>query len=585
MFNKKNYLILFFVVGLILFSTLFPKLYDQANAWFSPNQPLMTLSQNPKMNVNSPLGTNLNGISYWSSQFPFIDYFKSSKNWITQCEKSDPGCQGEWDTEESDLLDLDENGWVKSLPSPDAPPKYTRVSTLLLRDLSKNDPSAQYIVLYEGEGEIKYGFSAQKNQAASTPGRDVIDVDPSRSGGIFITILATDPNKTGNYIRNIRVIKAEYETLYQKGEIFNPEFIEKIQTFKALRFMDWMGTNHSQQKEWKNRPTPQMVAYTRKGVPAEVMVALSNKIQADPWFNMPHKATDEYMKNFARLVRDNLSKDLQVYVEFSNEVWNWQFQQTHYALEEGQKRWGKDKGDAFRQWYGMRSAQMCDIWKQTFGNEKDRVICVIGTQAAWKGSEQDILECPYWVAEGNKPCYQHGIDVYTIAGYFGGYLGDPENVTQIESWLKDGDGGFNKAFQQLKTGTLLDKSGNDSLPAVKEEFLYHAQVAQEKGLKLVAYEGGQHIVGKQDVVNNDKLTNFFIELNRHPQMYDLYTQLLEDWQQAGGTLFMHFADIGRPSKWGSWGALEYQSQESSPKYKALMDFINSHSCWWENCRS
>jgi len=37
---------------------------------------------------------------------------------------------------------------------------------------------------------------------------------------------------------------------------------------------------------------------------------------------------------------------------------------------------------------------------------------------------------------------------------------------------------------------------------------------------------------------------------------------------------MHFVDVGQPSKWGSWGALEYLDQDGSPKYNALIDFIN-----------
>jgi hypothetical protein len=93
---------------------------------------------------------------------------------------------------------------------------------------------------------------------------------------------------------------------------------------------------------------------------------------------------------------------------------------------------------------------------------------------------------------------------------------------------------------------------------------------------LVAYEGGQHIVGNKKVKNNKDLNNFFIELNRRPEMYDLYTELLNDWEKSGGGLFMHFVDIGKPSKHGSWGALEYVEQKESPKYNALIDFIRNH---------
>lgn len=535
-------------------------------------------------NSTSPLGIGLHGIADSSTQLPFLDAFKSSRQWITQCAGGDPDCNsnGEWDTHEYSLLNLDEGGWVKSLPSMGDAPKYTQISTLLLREIPGRYPSGKYIVFYEGEGTILYSFDAQKDENASTPGRDIINVNSEGGGGIYITIKATDPNKTGNYIRNIRVVRAEDEALYAKGEIFNPTFIDKIKNFRALRFMDWMETNSSEQKEWSERPTTDTASYALRGVPVEVMVALSNRINAEPWFNMPHMATDEYMAKFAQVVKESLNPQLKVYIEFSNEVWNWQFQQAHYALQQGGARWGKDKADAYMQWYGMRTAQMCDIWKSVFAEQKNRVVCALSTQTAWQGLENAALDCSYWVAEGNKPCYQHGIDAYAITGYFGGSLGAPEYSSIVESWLNDPDGGFGKALQQLRQGGLLEGS-KDSLPDVYNSFIYHENVARQRGLALVAYEGGQHIVGYQEVENNEKLANFFIELNRHPAMYDIYTQLLNDWKKAGGTLFMHFVDIGVPSKWGSWGALEYVEQNSSPKYNSLMDFNKNNRCWSSGC--
>ncbi|VXD21644.1 Cellulose-binding domain protein [Planktothrix serta PCC 8927] len=532
----------------------------------------------------SPLGINLSGLGSSSTQFPFIDYFKNSRNWFTTCQNQKTSdCRGVWDTKESEQLDLDEQGWVKSLPKPEDPPRYTQVATTLFKDIPQDTPiSGQYLVLYDGEGTLEYGLAAEKNPDLSQPGRDVITIDLSKSNGALILINETDPNQTGNYLRNIRVIKAEDETRYQQGEQFNPVFLEKIKKFRTLRFMDWMQTNHSPQKEWKNRPTPLTATYRRSGVPLEVMIALANQVQAEPWFNIPHQATDEYIRNFAQKVKAELNSNSNIYVEFSNEVWNWNFKQTHYALEQGQARWGKDKKDAFFQWYGMRTAQMCEIWKKEFGNQANRVICVISTQMNYKGAERKILDCPYWVAEGNKPCYQ-GMDAYGITGYFSGALGDLNNSSVIESWRNKGDEGINLAFQQLKKGGLLPVD-KDSLEHNYKKFLYHAEIAKDKGLKLVAYEGGQHLVSHRKDPQNQQVTDFLIKLNRHPQMYDTYLQLLQDWEQAGGTVFMHFTDIGKPTKYGSWGALESVYQPTSPKYKALEDFIDHNPCWWEGCQ-
>lgn len=566
---KKN--ILLFLIFLLGMGIACSKTIDGSQENFKESALSQTLS-----NTQSSLGINLSGVGSSSTQFPFIDHFKTARPWITTCQtKNTSDCRKVWDTEESDQLDLDEQGWVKSLPKPEDPPRYTQVSTIFFADIPKNTPIAgQYLILYDGEGTLEYGLSAKKDPTLSKPGRDVINIDLSKTSGALMLIAETDPNQTGNYLRNIRMIRAEDETKYQNGEIFNPAFLEKIKPFKTLRFMDWMQTNHSPQKEWKNRPVPERVTYSRKGVPLEVMIALSNQQKAEPWFNMPHQATDEYIRNFAQKVKAELDPNLKIYVEFSNEVWNWNFKQTRYALEQGQSRWGKDKEDAFFQWYGMRSAQMCEIWKKEFGNQNNRVICVISTQANYKGAESHILDCSYWVSEGNKPCYQ-GMDAYAIAGYFSGSLGDLKNSSVVQSWNNQGEPGINLAFQQLKQGGLLPRN-KETLVDNYQTFMYHQEIAKAKGLRLVAYEGGQHLVANPKDTEKDQVSKFFIQLNRDPQMYDAYLQLLEDWKKAGGTLFMHFADIGKPTKYGSWGALESVYQPTSPKYKALKDFIKNN---------
>jgi hypothetical protein len=517
------------------------------------------------------IGTNLSGVADWSTQLPFLDAFKSARSWIPQCAANETGCRGTWSTEEP-VQNLDSFGWVTALPKPEDPEEYTRVSTLLFREIEGQYPGGRYIVLYDGEGTLEYQFDAKKVESESGPGRDVLEVTPSGLG-ILLSITATDPNQTGDYIRNIHVVPEAYEETFAT-EIFNPIFLERINSFAVLRFMDWMDTNHSKQREWADRPTPESATFAGRGVPVEWMVELANRLGVPPWFCMPHQATDDYIENVARLVKEQLDPSLDVYIEFSNEVWNWGFEQAHYALQQGQERWGEDKGDAFMQWYGMRAAQMSDIWNDIFADQRDRVISVMATQTAWLGLENSALDCPLWVAEGNAPCFQHHIDAYAITGYFSGSLMQERHRETVLSWLQEPDGGFSKAIAQIQQGDSLTVDGNydDSLPGLSESFAYHHKVAQDRNLRLFAYEGGQHLA----LPDHEQISTFFIELNRRPEMYDLYTDLLDRWAAAGGELFMNFTDIGQPSKWGSWGLLESVQQESSPKYDAVITWIEQH---------
>lgn len=537
---------------------------NQVNV-FSPDQGPLPLAKAAPQTLR--LGTNLNGISDFSTQLPFVDAFKSSRRWITQCTKNqDSDCSDTWDTDEFEQLDLDEWGWVKSLPEPEDSPEYTQVAALMYRGVNPY-PGGTYLVLYDGVGTLKYEFDANKDQTASTPGRDVLQVNPSKKG-ILLKITETDPQKTGNYIRNIRVIPAEYEQNYQ-SVLFNPAFIEKTKDYQALRFMDWMQTNHSEQSQWQNRPKIQKASYSYGGgVPIEIMVELANRLQVDPWFNMPHKATDEYLRNFAQLIKESLDPNLTAYVEYSNEVWNPQFDQFNWVRDNGPLA----GGDNSFQPYGVKTAQMCDIWKDVFAGEQKRIQCVISTQTANRWGAKQVLECDRW---SEAPCYQHGVDVFAISSYFSGKLGQPKYEKIIESWIDDPNiDEFQQGIAQLKDGSVLDT--DDSVEGLAEKFQHYTEVAKSKNLKLVIYEGGNHVVGVKGVQNNDKLTQYFIELNRRPEFYDLYQKMFEAWQDPEGvrTIFMHFSDITRATKWGSWGALEHVTQDRSPKYDALMDALN-----------
>ena len=152
--------------------------------------------------------------------------------------------------------------------------------------------------------------------------RDVIDVRPA-GGGIWLYITSTDPNHTGNYIRNIRVIMPGFPD--SSTDIFHTSFLEKLKQYRLLRVMQWMETNGSTQSRWSTRTRMEDARWNRPGsggVPVEAMVKLANKLSADLWVNMPHQADDEYIASFAALVRDSLAPNLKIRVEYSNEVWN-----------------------------------------------------------------------------------------------------------------------------------------------------------------------------------------------------------------------------------------------------------------------
>lgn len=519
---------------------------------------------NASTNLNSlSIGTNLSEISPWSTQYPFIDYFKNARNWITHTE-------GIWDTQEYDLLELDEFGWVKSLPNSGDDVQYNSVVT----SIPNPHDGTRFVVLYDGEGTIEYSGGAIKDEAASSLGRHVFAATPDRTLNLKIT--QTDPHNTGNYIRNIRVVPEQYADIYD-SVIFNPDFLEKIDDFEAFRFMEWMKTNNSQQGEWSERPTIDSSTYVDQGVPVEIMVELANQTGIDPWFTLPHLATDEYITNFAQIVKENLNPELDVYIEFSNEIWNSNFEQSQWVEAQGKQDLPDVGGSDYANrldWYSQRTTEMTQIWEQVFDLEQDRVIGILSAQATNPWTGRRVLE--YQWASDSQTHQDYGIDAIAIAPYFGNYLGSAANVAEVESWTNDPDGGLDKLFTELSQGGVLSSGPEGgALQEAYERMEAYVDLAQQQGLQLFAYEGGQHLVGHGEVKNNQTITDLFIAANRDPRMGDLYREYLTSWNEVGGDLFLNYKDISKPNKWGSWGILENALQESSPKYDAVMELTGN----------
>lgn len=512
-------------------------------------------------NVESPLGTNLSGLADWSGDWAFVDAFKLSRAWISGSSS------GAWD--DGRALDLDEHGWVRRL----SPGQIAR--TLMFWDGVGNYPAGDYIVLYEGTGTLEYWSGATRDASRSTPGRDVLVVDPTR-GGIGLNLTAVDESDP---VRDIRVLMpggacagdpfaacrsdadcpstcVPFESTFA-SQPFHPTFLDRVKTYRVLRFMDWMATNGSDERTWAGRPRMDDARWTTHGAPVELMVALANTLGADPWFCMPHLAEDGYVSSFAAAVRDGLRPGLKAWVEYSNEVWNGQFAQAQWAAQQGRaESLSSDDFQAQLYWYSKRSVQVFGLWEAAFGGA-GRLQRVLAAQAANAWTSEQVLSF--------QGAASHA-DALAIAPYFG-WGARPSDAAEIASMSLD---------------ALVQRTQDDIVPAAIGMMQASAQKASLHGLPLVAYEGGQHFVGVAGGENDADINAKFDALNHDPRMKALYATYLAGWKAAGGHEFAHFVNCGGWSKWGRWGALEWvaQPRAQAPKYDALQTFIEGTPKWW-----
>lgn len=534
----------------------------------------------PGIGLDNPsLAMGLNGIADWSTQHPFIDIMKTARPWTGHL-------RGQWGGFDAERMEaegyLDNHGWPLSIPN-----EVTKIESFLLTDMPEQAISlaGSYLVTFKGKGDLRVTGRADNTRYNYREGWITFDYEPG-DGPVSLTLTKTDPE---NHIRDIVIIRQDHLALYQAGAVFNPDWIARIRDMRVVRFMDWMFTNGSPQRTWPDRPRQDDYTYVRRGVPIELMVRLANEIGADPWFCLPHMADDEYIRAFAEITKTTLDPRLLAHVEYSNELWNMAFPQTQWALEQAEGLWPGQQ-DGWIQFAGMRAAQVALIWSDVFGTDADkRLRNVVSVHTGWPGLEEAQLTAPNWLAGEGKARPPYAVfDAYAVTGYFGFDLGSAEGYAQIEKWrtasraiavasaAEKGLTGtqaeafitansdalaFDLAAAALANGSLAELTG--------ELFPFHAKAAQSYGLDLIMYEGGTHVAGHGDLVNNDDATDFYTRFNYSDQMGQLYGDLITAWHEVGGTQFNAFVDVAAPSKWGSWGALRYLSDDT-PRWDALM---------------
>jgi hypothetical protein len=550
-------------------------------------------------NARSPLGLNLGSVNYYTPEQPFLNVFKTAGidasnaagGWITHTA-------GTWDTLEEAYLQLDSDGFPTTLSgsprNPNKPQIFTQVCTVLLFNLPRSNGgtglpyrAGNYAVLYDGQGTLSYGFDAVLSR--STPGRDVVNVaTPTYGGGFLLCITATDPKHRGDYLRNIRVVYSAEEGLQQAGQTFAPAFLQMLQNFRVLRFMDWGRTNDSTVSSWSRRSRVSDAGYgTAAGVPWEIDLALANELSADPWLDIPVEADDDYITQLAILTRGALSRASSVYIELSNEVWNSAFSQYRYAVTHGRMLWpSAGASQAALDWHGMRTAQMCDIWKSVWGSDVSRVHCVLGAQTDNPYTATEALGCPLWTGSGNAPCAAHHITDVAITWYFS--FAVPASWSALPRTRQ-----LDNLFTELNQGGLIPGTyAGGALKHLSDLEAAYAVALRPYNLPFVSYEGGQSFSGifaSTQYPVGSWAVDLYIAANRDPRMRAAYVAALTAWKANGGRIANQYDDIGAPSQWGEWGALESFRDTTSPltssppKWQGLQDFISANPCWWSGC--
>jgi len=463
------------------------------------------------------IGTVLNSVLYYDGGRPFMNLVYGGATVMASS-----GAPSDIPSEY-----LDANGWVKALPA----------GYRALRQISIPVAGGDFICRYQGNGSLQVNGGTN---VSSSAGQTRFTYPVGYPGRHWLTIQwEVDPS---NYIRNIDCREANASAT----DVFAQEYLTALRGFNTARFIKWQPAVEANTKvTWATRNKPGDADYVRNdGVPVEVMVQLAAQAGADPWFNIPWNADDDYITRFATYVRDNLPADRKVYVENSNEVWNWAYPVTAQALKEGKDENlpGETGGDfqIIIERYAEKTQHVMDIWSNVFAGQTNRLVRVAAFQNVQPFYSEMLLTF--------KDTYKH-VDALATAPYFGFGPNDYPNLT-------------------------VDLAFSTALPNAISDTLKHAaqnkQIATKYGLRYVTYEGGQGI----ELPNNVPLLE---QIERDPRMYDMYKSYITQWQSQMGDLLQLMQFVGPITQWGAWGMAEYAGQplDQTPKMRAVREFLGT----------
>ena len=244
-----------------------------------------------------PLGVNIEGLADWMRTPMFVDAFKTSRKFGSPDKPWDGDCK------------LRSNGW----PAGD-------FGTVVFADAL--NIAGTYHLTFRGKADVSAVASSADFKNVTVDGHRTTEdvVVPAGSTSLMLAFRNTAD------LDDVHLIRPGYPA--DTHQIFTNDFINAIKPFSTLRLMDYLSTNGNPLVHWADRPTVDTPHYTDgRGGPYEPMIALANASGKDLWVNVPDQADDDYVRQMATLFKKQLAPGRHIYLEYSNEVWNWSFAQ------------------------------------------------------------------------------------------------------------------------------------------------------------------------------------------------------------------------------------------------------------------
>lgn len=516
--------------------------------WSSPKQTKEVVPQSQLyLPVAPPLGANFEEVTSYSITRPFVDVLKSARMWGTADDPPDQKAP------------VDADGW----PTGDC--------GICVYESSSNIDGT-YKLSFQGTATMGTSWSGCKVQNIlhnATTNITTADVVVPTSSNFLV--LSFKNTKGG--IKNAKLIRAGYPA--NTTQTFTTEFLNHMKRFCVFRFMSWTLANENTTANWSDRPKVNGPQTARdKGVAWEYCIRLCNELNKDAWINVPHKATDDYVKQLATLLKNTLKSNLNIYVEYSNELWNSSFKQYHdnVTAAVAEVEAGMAKGTPSPLFYAGETAKRDNgTWENAHYWGMRRV-------AKRLKEISDIFKSVFGAAALNV----------RIRPVLAGQVADPEVSRLGLEFILKTYGPPNNYFYAIASAPYYGVWGHDSNPHLTKDQVIHAMstsvdfwktshvlkkmqaFATYHRLRHIAYEGGPDTFGPNNIAAKKAASHDW-------RIKDMSVRYLNDWYSNGGSLFCWFmaGATDWDTQYGTWGLTDSMANQNAPKIQAVNAVLSS----------
>ena len=502
-----------------------------------------------EVSSEAPLGANVGIVNDWTRTMPFVDLVKQGRKFGSAAAP--------WDMS----APLDPQGW----------PTGDFGVVLMALGQGFAGYGGTYKMSFNGQASVRLGGRGSiRNQsydaASNTTTAEIALAEDSP--GLMLSF-----TNTHGSVRNLRVLQPGYAL--DGTQTFTSAFLEQVRRFRLLRLKDltrtdgdFSRTGPHPAREWADRTPPDAVSYASlTGVPWEVCIQLANELHKDIWISVPHMASDDYVRSLASLMKQRLAPDVKLYVEYSNELWNWAFAQTGWNATQAQSEvaaggsplnYDGSTNQGYLAWRraAKRTKEISDIFRSVYGDEGfgNRFRPVLSAQF---GQPETLRQGLNFINAVYGPPENY---LYGAAGapYFGidrsqdteGNLTSDQILTQLDQAVDRMAPGSNGEFAQIMEAT--------------------AALTRYNNLSYMAYEGSPDTGGPNNIAAKRAAA-------LDPQIQGICEKYLNTWYSWGFDNFFWFlAGAGSyNTAQATFHLTANMSVKDTPKLRCMDSILNA----------